>query len=215
MTPMTILSGFIDPGFYYEAALSKMAGHTALRMLNADLLPFDYRSLYKEIKSYTAELQVLTLQSAGIDLHQNEIIRKKYWVIAADTSRLLSPAAAKTGSALLDFSSLENAVTALGKATDHAYDIMLNGETECRNLTDSLNRKLYRAEQELLLDQGLPLRPWYKHVLYAPGYYTGYSVKTLPGIRESIEQRDFHQAEMEIRRAAASVNRLAEYLSVL
>ncbi|MEJ0080509.1 MAG: transferrin receptor-like dimerization domain-containing protein [Puia sp.] len=58
-------------------------------------------------------------------------------------------------------------------------------------MTDSLNHRLYRAEQELLLDQGLPLRPWYKHVLYAPGYYTGYAVKTLPGIRESIEQRKF------------------------
>jgi N-acetylated-alpha-linked acidic dipeptidase len=61
----------------------------------------------------------------------------------------------------------------------------------------------------------LPLRPWYKHVLYAPGYYTGYSVKTLPGIRESIEQRNFYQAEIEIRRAAGSVNKLAEYLAGL
>ena len=80
---------------------------------------------------------------------------------------------------------------------------------------DSLNLHFYRAEQELLLDQGLPLRPWYKHVLYAPGYYTGYSVKTLPGIRESIEQRNFSQAEIEIRRAARSVNKLAEYLAGL
>jgi N-acetylated-alpha-linked acidic dipeptidase len=78
---------------------------------------------------------------------------------------------------------------------------------------DSLNRLLYHAEQELLLDQGLPLRPWYKHVLYAPGYYTGYSVKTLPGIRESIEQRNFQQAVMEIKRAAYSIKKLADYLS--
>jgi N-acetylated-alpha-linked acidic dipeptidase len=145
---------------------------------------------------------------------QNEIIRKKYWVIAADTSRLLSPAAAKQEVPFLDFSSLENSIAALGKATDHAYEIMLKAGLN-KNQTDSLNRKLYRAEQELLLDQGLPLRPWYKHVLYAPGYYTGYSVKTLPGIRESIEQRDVRQAEIEIRRAASSVNRLAAYLSAL
>jgi N-acetylated-alpha-linked acidic dipeptidase len=80
---------------------------------------------------------------------------------------------------------------------------------------DSLNRHLFHAEQELLLDQGLPMRPWYKHVLYAPGYYTGYSVKTLPGIRESIEQRNFLQAEIEIKRAAESINKLAGYLSDL
>ena len=80
---------------------------------------------------------------------------------------------------------------------------------------DSLNRMLYQAEQELLAGSGLPLRPWYKHVLYAPGFYTGYSVKTLPGIRESIEQRNFPQAEIEIKRAAASINKLAEYLQQL
>jgi len=78
---------------------------------------------------------------------------------------------------------------------------------------DSLNKKLYRAEQELLLEQGLPLRSWYKHAIYAPGYYTGYSVKTLPGIREAIEERNFAQAETEIKRTAAVINRLAEYLS--
>ncbi len=77
---------------------------------------------------------------------------------------------------------------------------------------DSLNRMLYHAEQELLLDQGLPLRPWYKHVLYAPGLYTGYSVKTLPGIRESIEQRNFPEAETGIKRAAYAINKLAGYL---
>jgi N-acetylated-alpha-linked acidic dipeptidase len=80
---------------------------------------------------------------------------------------------------------------------------------------DSLNRQLFHAEQELLLDQGLPMRPWYKHVLYAPGFYTGYSVKTLPGIRESIEQRNFPLAETEIKRAAESINKLARYLSDL
>lgn len=81
--------------------------------------------------------------------------------------------------------------------------------------TDSLNRQLYHAEQELLLEPGLPMRPWYKHVLYAPGFYTGYSVKTLPGIRESIEQRDFQQAETEIKRAAAAIKKLADYLAAI
>ena len=78
-----------------------------------------------------------------------------------------------------------------------------------------LNKQLFRAEQTLLLDQGLPLRPWYKHVLYAPGYYTGYAVKTLPGIRESIEQRNFPEAETGIKQAAIAINKLAEYLSAL
>src|SRR5664279_1790449 len=205
---------FIDPGFVYEAALSKMAGHSALRMVNADILPFDFRILYREIKSYTAELQTLLTNLRETTSISNEIIKKKYWIIAGDTSRPFIPDALKQGVPYIDFSPLENAVTGLGKAADHAYELSKNTSPESKQ-ADSLNLRFYRAEQELLLDQGLPLRPWYKHVLYAPGYYTGYSVKTLPGIRESIEQRNFLQAEIEIRRAAMSINKLAAYLAAL
>ncbi|HCL84588.1 MAG TPA: folate hydrolase [Chitinophagaceae bacterium] len=205
---------FIDPGFYYEAALSKMAGHTTLRMLNADLLPFDYRSLYRQIKSYTAELQGLITSLRETTSINNEIIRRKYGVLAADTAITFIPPAIKQEVPYIDFSPLENAVTSLGRASDHAFALLKNKSLNAKQ-KDSLNQQLYRAEQQLLLDQGLPLRSWYKHVLYAPGYYTGYSVKTLPGIRESIEQRNFQQAETEIRRAAVSINKLAEYLSEL
>ena len=205
---------FIDPGFYYSAALSKMAGHTALRMLNADKLPFDFRILSKQIKTYSTEVQALIANLRETTSINNEIIRKKYLIIAADTATPFFPAALKQEVPYIDFSPLENAITSLGKAADHAYERMEKKALNAKQ-TDSLNRQLYRAEQELLLEQGLPLRPWYKHVLYAPGYYTGYSVKTLPGIRESIEQRSFQQAESEIKRAAASINKLAGYLSAM
>jgi N-acetylated-alpha-linked acidic dipeptidase len=203
---------FIDPGFYYGAALSKMAGHVSLRMLNADILPFDFRLLYKQIKLYNSDLQTILTNLRETTAIQNEIIRKKYLIIASDTTKPFSQNAVKQEVPFLDFSPLENAIVGLGRASDHVYDILqnngLNGIQK-----DSLNKRLYHAEQELLLDQGLPLRPWYKHALYAPGFYTGYSVKTLPGIRESIEQRNYHQAEIEIKRAAAVINQLSSYLS--
>jgi N-acetylated-alpha-linked acidic dipeptidase len=205
---------FIDPGFVYEAALSKIAGHSALRMLDAEILPFDFRILQREIKSYTAELQTLIARMRESTAINNEIIQKKYQIIAGDTSRPYSPEAIKQAVPYIDFSPLENALTSLAKATDHANQVLRNAMADTRQ-ADGLNHRLYRAEQELLIDQGLPLRPWYRHVLYAPGFYTGYSVKTLPGIREAIEQRDFHQAELEIKRAAFYVNKLASYLSSL
>ena len=205
---------FIDPGFFYEEALSKVAGHTALRMLNADRLPFDYRILCKQIRIYTTELQNLISELRESTSINNEIIRKKYGILASDTARPFFPAPIKQEVPYIDFSPLENAINGLAKGADHAYD-MMKSQALTPILADSLNQKLYRAEQALLLDTGLPLRPWYKHVLYAPGYYTGYSVKTLPGIRESIEQRNFRQAEIEIARAAISVNKLAGYLTGL
>src|SRR5450432_2491630 len=205
---------FIDPGFYYGATLSKMAGHVSLQMLNADKLPFDFRILYKEIKSYTTELQTMISNLRETTSINNEIIRKKYLILAADTAKPFFPLAVKQEVPYIDFSPLENAIISLGKAADHAFEIMSNKEMNVKE-TDSQNRLLYRAEQELLLEKGLPLRPWYKHVLYAPGFYTGYAVKTLPGIRESIEQRNFYQAESEIKRAAFSINKLAGYLQQL
>jgi len=205
---------FKDPGFYYGALLSKVAGHITLRMLNADVLPFDFRMLSREIKTYTTELQKLISELRETTSINNEIVRKKYLIIAADTSKPYSPEAAKPEVPYIDFSPLENSITSLTRAADHAFETA-NKKGLNTKQTDSLNRFMYRAEQELLLDEGLPLRPWYKHVLYAPGFYTGYGVKTLPGIRESIEERNFPEAETEIKRAAFQINKLAGYLAAL
>jgi N-acetylated-alpha-linked acidic dipeptidase len=76
---------------------------------------------------------------------------------------------------------------------------------------DKLNKILYRAEQQLLSD-GLPRRPWYRHTIYAPGFYTGYGVKTLPGIREAIEQRNWTETQEQISVVSKSINNLAAYL---
>jgi len=78
---------------------------------------------------------------------------------------------------------------------------------------DKLNQRLFRAEQELLDQGGLPRRPWYKHTIYAPGFYTGYGVKTLPGIREAVEQRNWPEAQQQIGVVASAVLRLASYLN--
>ena len=76
---------------------------------------------------------------------------------------------------------------------------------------DVFNKALYRAEQQLMIN-GLPRREWYKHSIYAPGFYTGYGVKTMPGIREAIEQRNWKEAQEQIKIDAAAINKLADYL---
>ncbi len=66
----------------------------------------------------------------------------------------------------------------------------------------ALNQMLLQSERRLTDPAGLPRRPWYKHMIYAPGVYTGYSPKTMPGIREAIEQRRWQEADTEIARVA-------------
>ena len=77
---------------------------------------------------------------------------------------------------------------------------------------DAVNQALYKAEQQLLSDNGLPRRPWYRHSIYAPGFYTGYGVKTLPGIREAIEQRNWKEAQEQIEIDAAVLKKFSDYL---
>ena len=77
------------------------------------------------------------------------------------------------------------------------------------------NQSLYRAEQQLLSVQGLPRRSWFKHTIYAPGFYTGYGVKTMPGIREAIEQKNWIEAQEQINIDAANVAALAKYLQAI
>ena len=74
----------------------------------------------------------------------------------------------------------------------------------------AVNARLMQAERQLTDDAGLPKRPWYRHLLYAPGYYTGYAVKTMPGVREAIEQKQYAEAETEIGRVAKALERESE-----
>jgi N-acetylated-alpha-linked acidic dipeptidase len=66
---------------------------------------------------------------------------------------------------------------------------------------------LIQSERQLTDAAGLPRRPWYRHLLYAPGYYTGYAVKTMPGVREGIEEKNYAEAEAEIVRVARALER--------
>jgi len=73
----------------------------------------------------------------------------------------------------------------------------------------ALDDALMQTERAMLSDAGLPRRSWFKHQIYAPGFYTGYGVKTLPAIREAIEQRNWTEAEEQILLVAGTINRIA------
>jgi N-acetylated-alpha-linked acidic dipeptidase len=77
----------------------------------------------------------------------------------------------------------------------------------------AVNARLIQSERQLTDPDGLPRRPWYRHLLYAPGAYTGYAVKTIPGVREGIEQQQYEEAEGEIVRAARALGRETALIS--
>ncbi|MEO7049929.1 MAG: transferrin receptor-like dimerization domain-containing protein, partial [Ferruginibacter sp.] len=142
---------------------------------------------------------------------ENKLIKDKAYSIADNVTYPLLPPVAKEEVPYLDFSPLQNAVNELQKNADSLSSYMSN-----TSLTDAeknlLNTKLYQAEQQLLTKDGLPRRGWYRHTIYAPGFYTGYGVKTLPGIREAIEQRNWKEAQEQISITANAINKFSAYL---
>jgi N-acetylated-alpha-linked acidic dipeptidase len=202
---------FKDSTFEYGVTLSQTAGHIVLRLADADLLPFDFRSLHKTISKYVNELTELTDQTRESTTVENEIIKAKEYQLANDPTKKLQVPSVKAEVPYLDFSPLQNALVALNKSANRLNEVWNKAVTSTTG-QDMLNRALYQAEQQLLTPNGLPRRGWFRHSLYAPGFYTGYGAKTLPGVREAIEQRNWKEAQEQIAVAADAVNRLAAYL---
>jgi N-acetylated-alpha-linked acidic dipeptidase len=115
----------------------------------------------------------------------------------------------------LNFAPLDNGLAALQRTTE-AYDKALADASEnggaalARAALKDANDKLIQVERALTLNEGLPNRPWFKHQIYAPGFYTGYGVKTLPAVRESIEQKAWKLADEEIAKVGKVLENAGE-----
>ena len=205
---------FKDSSFEYGVALAKTAGHTALRLADADILPFDFRSLYKTVNGYVSELIKLTEQTKENTAAENELIKANQYKLAADPEKALKTPVVKEEVPYLDFSPLQNALDKLSKSTEQINESW-NKALQSGNDATGFNKGLFQAEQQLLIENGLPRRPWYKHSLYAPGFYTGYGVKTMPGIREAIETNNWKEAQEQIKTDANVLVKFSEYLEQL
>jgi N-acetylated-alpha-linked acidic dipeptidase len=188
------MARFGDPGFRYHAAMSRVWGLLALRFADADLLPFDYSLYAAEVAAYLQELERL----CPADFFEQEIKpvveRCHDWQAAARgaTERLESW---RRGTSLKDLRSASSAPT-------HGASPL--SETSSTNLT------LIEEERALLTEKGIPGRPWFRHLIYAP--LPSYEAETLPGLREALEQRDFARAREQARRLAQAIDQAAALL---
>ena len=189
---------FGDPGYGYGKALSETAGRIMMRMANADVLPIDFGSFTKTVLDYVTELKTL-LENTRLETEtENKMISDKLFDLAKDPKVQYRNPASNDVVPYLNFSELENALAKLKENAEafqksYATSMLLPADKQKK-----LNEILYKAERSLTQEKGLPRREWYKHQIYAPGYYTGYGVKTLPGIREGIEQRNWKEAQENI-----------------
>ena len=195
---------FKDPTFEYGVALAKTAGRATMRLTNADLLPFDFKGFQKTVSTYATEVTSLIETMRESTEVENQMIAEKRYVLANDPTERFNPPASKEAVPFLNFSSLQNAVANLEKSAATFSDLFTANPKPNTNIVN-LNKLLFQSERKLLSETGLPRRPWYKHTIYAPGFYTGYGVKTLPGIREAIEQRNWKEAQEQIESVTSAL----------
>jgi N-acetylated-alpha-linked acidic dipeptidase len=176
---------FIDPQFTHSVLAAQVTGVALLRLAEAEVLPFDYDAYGRQILEYVRDIERQAVNASSAD------------------------------AASIDFTGLTRAATAFMKA---GADVRAKGEaliegTANRAALAALNARLMMVERDLIEPAGLPDRPWYRHVIYAPGLYTGYGVKTIPGVREAVDAGNYaraaEQARIVIRALNRATNRLA------
>ncbi len=202
---------FGDPSFQYGVALAKVAGRATLRLAAADVLPYRFSGLADNVRRYLGEVEKLAADLRADTERENALVEADAYKLAADPTLAYVPPQAKGAVPHLNFAPVRNALAAL-EATAWKYDAAMTNALA----TDSgpaaaaaVNARVRKVEQLLTDERGLPKRPWFKHQIYAPGFYTGYGVKTLPGIREAIEEREWDLVPVQMDRLAEAIRRAA------
>jgi len=201
---------FLDTDFVYGRALAQTVGTIVIRMADADVLPFQFTGLADTAQTYVRELQALLKEQQDSVRERNRQIEEGVFQAMADPRRPVKGPFVEEVAPSINFAPLENAANGLTRAADR-YKKALDA-TKGKLSADTIvpvNARLIQSERQLIDADGLPRRPWYRHLLYAPGYYTGYAVKTMPGVREGLEQKAYAEAEREVARVAKALEREA------
>jgi len=218
---------FDDTSFVYGRALARTVGTAVMRLAGAEVLPYEFNGLAETVGRYVKEVEKLHTDKQDDTRERNRQIDEGVFTATADPRVTFVPPPKEDVPASLNFAPVDAALAALTRAADR-YETAFakaqanGGAALARPEAAALNAALLQTERALTSRDGLPRRPWYRHQIYAPGFYTGYGVKTLPGVREAIEQRHWKEADEQISRLAQTlaaetdaINRAAEQMDKL
>ena len=200
-----------DPGLVYGVSLAQVAGRATMRLANAGRLPFEFSGFADNVALYLTEIEALAAKMRSDTKRNNERIDDGTYAAALDPTKTLGPPKREEPVPHFSFAPLQNSLERLKEAAA-GYDAIIAGGSPA---SASVNELLFTTERLLTRDGGLPGRSWYKHHIYAPGFYTGYGVKTLPGVREAIEQREYGMVEEQIERVSDVLDGLSERIEAI
>ena len=177
---------YIDPHFKYSVLASQLTGVALLRLADAEILPFDYEAYGRQVLEYVNDIEEQATKASA------------------------------DGAKRIDFAGLKAAADGFARAgaaaRAQAEALLAGGAAPDATALARVNRALIMAERDLIEPTGLPDRPWYRHVIYAPGLYTGYGVKTIPGVREAVDAGNYARAAEQATLARRALERAARTL---
>ncbi|WP_254601949.1 transferrin receptor-like dimerization domain-containing protein [Sphingomonas bacterium] len=204
---------FDDPGLKYSATLAKAVGRAVLRIADADTPPMRFGDFADTVATYLEEVEKLADTRRAADRRLGRMVGAGDYRLAADPLKPVAAPAIDAATPHIELAALEDAVDRL-KVSAMAFDstYAAKGAALAPAARAKLNAMLRDIDQLLIDDRGLPGRPWYKNLIYAPGRFTGYGAKTLPGVREAIEERRFDDANLYAGRTAKVIQAYADRL---
>jgi len=207
---------FRDPGLHYTKALGSVTGRVVTRLANADVLPFQMGNMARTVGEYADEMVSAMEKSRADTLRHNKLVNEGHYKAAANIREGYEVPELKVEVPHINLSPMQNSVDRLkssAAAFDAAYDkLATSGYALSSSDINKLDMLMYQVEAKLIRPEGLPRRPWYRHHVYAPGYYTGYGVKTLPGVREGIEEAKWAETQQQMAKLAEVLNDYADQL---
>jgi N-acetylated-alpha-linked acidic dipeptidase len=200
---------FSDTDFAYGRALAQTAGTMVMRMADADVIPYQFTDQADTLHNYVTEVKKLADTMRTQAKETDSELADGVFKAAADPKKMTVPPPAEVPVPYLNFAPLDQASDDLTAA---AADYEKAFAARAASGDSAVNKELMQAEHALTDSQGLPSRPWFENMVYAPGFYTGYGVKTLPAVREAIEQKQWSAVDRQIARTAEAIEREVDVL---
>src|SRR5256884_6890195 len=209
---------FDDTSFAYGRALAQTVGTAVMRLADADIVPYQFTGFAETVGHYVKEVEKLLQEKQDTVRERNRQLEEGVFTATADPRLRSVPPAREDLPPYLSFAPLDNAVDALNRAADRYAKAFTkaqagDGSALAKPEARALNATLLQTERVLTSAAGLPRRAWYRHLIYAPGFYTGYGVKTLPGVREAIEQKHWQEADEQIDVVSKTLGAAAEVIN--
>ncbi len=200
---------YSDTDFVYGRALAQTAGSMMMRMADADVIPYQFTDEADTVHNYVTEVKKLADTMRAQTKERNMNIAEGAYKAAADPKKVSVPPPVEAVPPYLNFGPLDQASDDLTAAAA-AYEKAFAAHTASGD--SAVNPELIKTERALMDPNGLPNRPWFENMVYAPGFYTGYGVKTLPAVREAIEQKEWPTVDAQIVRTADALEREVDVL---